>query len=259
MPLATEPAVARTYITPIDDPWAYVLQYRETMDYVAANPNSGSTAVSTALNLPRGRVREWMDGSVPDVVRGLRTARERGWLPESLRHPQARLLNCLVAAVFASGSIALENYRPSFVVDDTTSEGVTEVLATLGAGSRAIHADDDRRATELIPRRDGAVLGRVLAAAGAPVGPKAQLETLSLPAYLDDAPLSIQVDFVEIYVDSRGSELEGKATTPLLEQRNETFRRDLAALVSQVTDEPVSVGTNGVYLSATAARRLGVR
>ncbi len=35
--------------------------------------------------------------------------------------------------------------------------------------------------------------------------------------------------------------------------------RDLAALVSRVTDEPVSVGTNGVYLSATAARRLGVR
>ncbi len=40
---------------------------------------------------------------------------------------------------------------------------------------------------------------------------------------------------------------------------NEAFRRDLAALVSRVTDEPVSVGANGVYLSATAARRLGVR
>ncbi|QOS12754.1 hypothetical protein C5C07_13230 [Haloferax sp. Atlit-4N] len=259
MPLATEPEVARTYATPVDDAWAYVLQYRETLDYVAANPDKGSTAVSTALDLPRSRVREWMDGSVPDVVRGLQTARDHGWFPDSLRQPAARALNRLVAAVFATGSIALDNYRPSFVVDDATRDVVADALATLGVGSRTIHTDDDRRATELVPRRDGAVLGRVLAAAGAPVGPKVQLEALRLPTYLDDAPLSIQVDFVELYVDGRGTELDGKATTPLLEQRNETFRRDLAALVSRVTDEPVSVGTNGVYLSATAARRLGVR
>ncbi|RDZ63875.1 hypothetical protein C5B90_12245 [Haloferax sp. Atlit-12N] len=259
MPLATEPAVARTYATPVADPWEYVLQYRETLDYAAANPNKGSTAVSTALGLPRSRVREWMDGSVPDVVRGLNTAIERGWVPDSLRQPAARALNRLVAAVFATGSIALENYRPSFVVDEATRDTVADALTTLGTGHRTIHTDDERRATELVPRRDAAVLGRVLAAAGAPVGPKAQLEALSLPAYLDDAPLSIQVDFVEVYVDSRGTELDGKATTPLLEQRNDAFRRELAALVSRVTDEPVSVGTNGVYLSATAARRLGVR
>ncbi|POG55519.1 hypothetical protein [Haloferax marisrubri] len=259
MPLATEPVVARTYATPVDDPWEYVLQYRETMDYVAANPDKGSTAVGTALDLPRSRVREWMDGSVPDVVRGLNTAIDNGWVPDTLRQPAARALNRLVAAVFATGSIALENYRPSFVVDEATRDAVVDALTTLGAGHRTIHTDDERRATELVPRRDAAVLGRVLTAAGAPVGPKAQLEALSLPTYLDDAPLSIQVDFVEIYVDSRGTELDGKATTPLLEQRNEAFRRDLAALVSRVTDEPVSVGANGVYLSATAARRLGVR
>ncbi|MGB9956486.1 hypothetical protein ACOZ4B_08880 [Haloferax prahovense] len=259
MPLATQPAVARTYATPVDDPWEYVLQYRETMDYVAANPDKGSTAVGTAVGLPRSRVREWMNGRIPDVVRGLTTAVENGWFPETFQSEHARALNILVAAVFATGSISTESYSPSFVVDDETADQLEQALTVLGTGVRMSHETDTKRTTELRPRRDAVVLGRVLAAAGAPTGAKVRVKDLSLPSYLSDAPMPVKREFAEVYVRSRGTRFESKDTTPLIEQRSNTFRRELAAFLSSLTDEAVSVGTTGVFLSAAAARRLGVR
>lgn len=258
MPLASIPDFARTYSTPEEDAWDYVKQYRDTMDYVASHPDKGSTAVGSAVGLPRGRVREWMDGARPDVVRGLDTVVTHGWFPDSYHSPVAKALNELVAAVYATGSIAAENYRPSFVYDGQNGQRIEAALNTLSAGRKVVDRAGNSRATELIPRTDATALGRVLAAAGAPVGAKVDVERLSLPAYLDDAPLSVRSSFAEVYVGSRGTKLKGKATTPVYEDRPATFRKELAALIEEITDESVTVNTNSVILSADAARALGL-
>jgi len=88
------------------DPWERVTEYQRVLEYTAKHPNKGSTAVATALELPRGRIRPWMDGARPDPVRAIQTAEAHGWL--DLDHGAAPFtgLNTLVARIFSAGAIA---------------------------------------------------------------------------------------------------------------------------------------------------------
>ena len=80
---AVERKLARTYNHPsYDDPWEVVEDYQQVQTYTARHPDAGSSAVGQALNLPRGRVRPWLDGAMPDAMRALDTCWTRGWLPD---------------------------------------------------------------------------------------------------------------------------------------------------------------------------------
>ncbi len=76
-------AVARTYSHPsYDDP---VEDYRRVLEYAAENPTSGSQAIATALDLPRGRIRPWLeDGAMPDAARAIQVADTSGWFVRDL-------------------------------------------------------------------------------------------------------------------------------------------------------------------------------
>lgn len=68
--LITPKRLARTYDGGYyDDAWTVVEQYRQVMAYSSRHPNMGSGAIASRLNLPRPRVRPWLDGAVPDPVR----------------------------------------------------------------------------------------------------------------------------------------------------------------------------------------------
>jgi hypothetical protein len=71
---------ANTYDPPADvNGWEIVQQHQQVIEYAADHPTLGSGAIANHLELPRGRIRPWIDDedpSVPDVVRGLRTAEE---------------------------------------------------------------------------------------------------------------------------------------------------------------------------------------
>lgn len=69
-------AVARTYSHPsYDDPWNAVEDHRRVIAYVAEHPTRGSQAIATALDLPRGRIRPWLeDGAMPDGRRTITVA-----------------------------------------------------------------------------------------------------------------------------------------------------------------------------------------
>lgn len=60
------------------DPWERVTEYQRVLEYTAEHPNKGSSAVASALELPRGRIRPWMDGARPDPVCAIQTAEEHG-------------------------------------------------------------------------------------------------------------------------------------------------------------------------------------
>jgi hypothetical protein len=261
MLLVTPEAFARTYAPKgYADAWDCVGDYWRVMDEAAKHPSLKSHALSQRTDLPRGRVRSWTDdGSRPDVIRGLDVAEELGWFAESFHDPTIRALNVLVAGVFSGGSIATETRAVSFTIDGEETEQIRSALRTAGLNTRESHEESESRATELLPRKHGTVLGRYLSAAGAPVGEKNARADLHLPAYLDRAPLTIKADFVSIYVANRGVEHVGKATTPLLEQRSPAFRQELAELIADVSGERVTAGESSVILSADASRALGIR
>jgi len=249
--------LARTYDPPgYADPWKVVEDYQRVIEYAADHPNRGSQAVATALELPRSRIRPWVDdNSQPDVVRGIQTAEEHGWLVEDQDAQEFQALNRLVAWIFSGGAIN-DNFVPSFATDGTDDCPVTMHLGALGLDWRVERAEDPSRATEVIPTTNASVLGRTLVALGAPSGVKNESADVSLPEYLDDAPDHIQESFVDVYLDNRGQQHPDKATMTLREDRSTPYLHDLAALFEAVAGEPVTVSEQNVILSADAVRAL---
>ncbi len=63
-------SLARTYdVQNRSDGWEAVEDYQRYLEVSAQNPDSGSSALSSKLEMPRGRIRSWENGSKPDPVR----------------------------------------------------------------------------------------------------------------------------------------------------------------------------------------------
>lgn len=257
-PIINEQELARTYNTPsYADPAEAVEDYRRVLEYASKHPSKGSSAISSALDLPRGRIRSWVDdGGAPDAVNAIDTARDYGWLEAGYDDPEFTALNTLVANVFSGGSISEGYYQPGFALNHRGEEShVLDALELSGIDYRVV-ADRDSRADEARPTDDGTVLGRVLSVLGAPVGPKAD-QDLALPAYLDSAPASVREQFVYAYLENRATEHAGKATLTLREERNRDYLEALAALIDDVAGGGVRFSERDIVVSADAARELG--
>jgi len=252
-PLVAEHELARPYETPsYADPADAVDDYRRVMSHSSRHPNKGSSAVASTFDLPRGRVRPWLDGGAPDAVRGLETAREYGWLETSYGEPVFEGLNRLVANVFSAGSIAAQNYAPSFALTNGDDSHVFDALKLAGIEYTVV-GDRDGRADEARPTDDGTVLGRVLSVLGAPVGPKAE-QRLSLPDYLADAPTDVRAQFVRAYLENRAHEHNN--ILKLREERNRSYLDSLAALIEDVADGSVTVSEKNLIISKQATDNL---
>ncbi|EMA36423.1 hypothetical protein C445_03293, partial [Halobiforma lacisalsi AJ5] len=216
---------------------------------------SGATA--SALDLPRGRLRTWIDdGGSPDVVRGLETAREYGWLEGTYDESEFTGLNTLVANVFSGGSIADQHYQPAFALNHLGEEShVIDALEVAGVDYEIVD-ERDGRGDEVRPTTDGSVLGRGLAVLGAPVGPKVD-QRLELPTYLENAPADTRETFVYSYLENRAVERDGKATLTIREDRNRSYLEELTDLIESVADAPVRLGDRDIVISAEASRNLG--
>ena len=170
----TAQALARTYSDRgYSDPWEKVLDYRRVREYAAEHPAHGRTRVGNALDLPPSRVRGWLKDGMPDPVRGIQTAIDHGWLDPDPAGETAAALVDLLAHVLAGGSIKTQTYVPSVTVGRRLeTDDVRAVFDRVGVETVVRRADDDGRATEVLPERDGSVLGRCLVAMGAPAGEK---------------------------------------------------------------------------------------
>ncbi|ELZ05727.1 hypothetical protein [Natrialba aegyptia] len=237
------------------DAWEVVEQYREATKY-ANTHDAGSSAAASALDLPRSRLRTWIDdGGKPDVVHGIDTARKHGWLECTTDDDVFTALNALVANVFAGGAIAEQYYRPSFALNHLGEDShVIDALELAGVDCQIVD-DRDGRADEVRPTEDGTVLGRVLAVLGAPVGPKAD-QDISLPTYLVTGP-DVRETFVYAYLENRAVKHDGKDTLTVREKRNDDYLAGLAAVINDVAGGGVERGEGSITISAEAARSLG--
>ena len=248
-------ALARTYdARSYADTWDAVRDYHAVLDYHARHPDRGSTAVASALDLPRGRVRSWLEGSVPDPVRGIQRASEHGWIDPDLDSGTFRGLNALVAWVFSGGSIDSQWYVPRFSVDrEANRELIDRAFETLGVEYDFIRSTSAHRATEYRPVEDAAVLGRVLTVLGAPTGTKNDRSSIELPAYLEGATDLVRREFIQVYLLNRGQRPAGKGTVTFREDRPPVYLASLAELIGATTGERTTVSEKNVIVSTAGA------
>ncbi|RQG97069.1 hypothetical protein [Natrarchaeobius chitinivorans] len=253
----TEKALAETYDGGYyENSWEIVQQYRDATRY-ASKHDVGSAATASALKLPRSRLRTWIDdGGKPDPVRGIEIAHDYGWLECSYGDPVFAGLNTLVANVFSGGSIAVQYYQPSFALNHR--EGDSHVFDAFELAGIEYEVVDDRgdHGDEVRPAEHSTVLGRTLAALGAPVGPKSD-QHLDLPPYLDGAPEAVRETFVYAYLENRAIEHDEKQTLTIREDRNRTYLSALADLINDVARGGVSLQERDIVISADASRSLG--
>ena len=242
--LVTEREFARTYDgDDYDDAWEAVEQYRRAITYHADNPDAGIGELVID------------DGGTPAAVQGLYTAHKHRWI--GVTYDEITPLNVLAAYVYSSGTISSHNYHPSFTLADGDSM-VTNTLELMDIGYRDIERPGENRDPAVGPAEDAAVLGRVLSVLGVPVGRKTEIDDLSLPWYLEDAPASVRKRFVDIYCQNRAQPKPDNAGLTIIEERSQSYREELAALIESVSGERVNVTDNGVMISADAARALGI-
>lgn len=250
----TAQALARTYSDQgYPDPWEKVLDYRRVQEYAAEHPNHGRTRVGKALDLPPGRVRGWISDGMPDSVRGIQTAIDHGWLDPNPEDETAAALTELLAHVLAGGSIKAQTYVPSVTVGRRLkTDDVRAAFDRVGVKTVVRRANEDGRATEVLPESGGSVLGRCLVTMGAPAGEKVYLD--AFPSIAWDVPESTRASFARIYLDHRATELAGKRTMVIQEDRPSTYLEGLQEFLADVTGGPVTVGDGTVTISADAAR-----
>jgi len=241
--------------------WARVQEYRRVQDYCADHPEDGSTAVTTALELPRGRLRPWVDGdSKPDPVRAIDTARELGWLDVDVDTDVGRAWTRLVAWIYSGGSLAAESYQPRFYARTDENERFVktemDVLATaledLGLSYRVIQRTEkapeemygDERINEIVVRDHAILFGRCLAAAGAHVGPKTQDTPEGLPSWLLEATPETRAAWCRVYLLNRGTFREHEPAWALKEERADSYHDDVERLFTNLT-HPELVSRSG--------------
>ncbi len=251
--LFDESKLARTYSHPsVADAYDIVEQYRQAMQF---GPDTSSTNVARRLEIPRSRVRPWLDGSKPDCVHAIDIATDLGWLSDEWT-AEIRALSQLCIAIFACGSIDTAGRRPSWTPATTVGRSQIErALETAGVGYRL---EADGRTPELWPRAHSSVLGRTLLAAGAPIGGKTAKTVTGLPNWVKTAPPSVRADSAELLVRERGIGYEGKATRRIQSSRPPSYFRDVAALIEDVTGHSVTYSDSGVTISADAVRAFGI-
>lgn len=260
---AVRAAVVATYGTASEtDTATLVAQYERVRDYCATHPQQGSGAVASALDLPRGRIRSWVDGDGrPDAVRGLDRLTARGWLHLAWDATELRALAGLVAWVVAGGAVGASAWQPSFSVADGTAGDLRRLGAVLGIDWEQRHSAREQQGTYWVPDDDGGPLGRLLAVLGAPVGraPGPDLPTWTVR---DDCPRALRLDLARIIVRQRGTVRDDLSTMPIQLRLTKPGRRQAVVelLDGLLADGPGEVRTDDgahVRLDARAAEVLG--
>lgn len=241
------------------DAWARVQEYRAVRSYKQANPEASAYAIASALSIPRGRVRPWLNADTsPDPARAIETANDHNWVDLTWTDSSFPALNVLVAWIFAGGSIVERTKVPIFVVSEKTQTHARTALEEIGLSVRISRTDSSKRATELRPTTDASTLGRLLLALGAPSGSKSADQPLTLPSYLNKAPRSIRRDFARTYIWHRGTLRPDRPNTPIQirEERPLKYRRALTEFFNSLVADAVQGDSTSLRLTREAASNL---
>ncbi|QCC57290.1 hypothetical protein [Natrinema thermotolerans] len=256
--LVTPPMLARTYSgRAYEDPWDLAEDYQRVLEYTGRNPNASAGRVAAALDLPRSRVRPWLDdGAIPHPVRGIQTAESRGWLPLTESSEAFGPINRLVAWVCSRGTIKPETYGPYVRIDsDDDRERFESLVGQLGLETQEHRTDDTHRSTELTIRDDGAVLGRLLTCLDAPTDDDTRAVA---PQYLTAVSETAQREFARVYLANRAVYWEFTDRWLIDHQnRSDRYRRSLATLFQTLGAE-AEVHEDGISVDTHFAAELGI-
>lgn len=257
-------AIARTYGGDRDG-WERVEEYQRAIEWRGAHPERGSGAASSALDLPRGRIRPWFDGAKPDPVHAVDTAEQNGWLDAQ---PGDRVFEGLVvlhAWVFGGGSITTESFAPFCAIGpDEPLHVARAAFDAVGVDCEVFHADDPDRATELRAAGPGqGHLGRFLhGVLGAPIGPKNARSDVTVPDWLGEAPFNTRLRWARTYVTLRATTISPRHgyVRQLAEDRSGSFRAALAGVFAGLIgdDDSVTAAEYAVLLRERSAAMLDV-
>ncbi|MFC6951937.1 hypothetical protein [Halorubellus litoreus] len=250
--------------------WARVQEYRRVQSYCADHPEKGSHAVATALELPRSRIRPWVDGDAkPDPVRAIDTARDLGWLDVDVDTDLGHAWTRLVAWIYSGGSLAADSYQPRFYARINENRGFVksemDVLATaldaVGLNYRVIERTEkapeamfgDERVNEIVVDEHVTLFGRCLAAAGAHTGRKTTEAPAHLPEWLFDATPETRAVWCRAVVLNRGTMREYEPVLAIKEERAESYHDDVERLFTELTHpDLVSRSGHNLYLDSRA-------
>jgi hypothetical protein len=249
----TPQALAREYDPQsYADAWDAVEDYRRVQQ-LQAETGKKSGALASDLDLPRGRIRPWLDGGAPDAVHAVARTAELGWFAwgDSI----AAAMATLVVAVRAGGSISAHDKRPYWTTEpEEAAAMVAAALQQVGVGVARDERED--RPDQLGPAHDGPVLGRALVVLGCEAGDTNE-QSAPLPAWLLEASVDIRRPAARLFVMYRGVGFTDKDTIVLLSERSLAYRESVAQLFDGLVDGPVTAGERIVTISAQAARDLG--
>lgn len=262
MTLPSAKELARTYNTPAyDDPWQSVEDYQRVLEYTAENPSLGSSAVSSRLDLPRGRIRPWMNGSCPDVVHAIQTAEAKNWTSETETQDSVRGVVGLAAWILSAGSLNLDDAgRARFALKPDTRTEFQKLASTARIDYEIIREGNNSqpgRATEAVATSDGSVFARILHSLGVPPGPKSESHPEQLPPFVDSLGRDLKTLFATIYLLNRGTPNESGHVVTVQEVRPKSYLDELAELFEDVTGERVTSTDARVTLSKAATRSVG--
>lgn len=253
--------LARTYTTKsYPDPWQAVEDYQRVLEYTAENPQKGSSAVSSALELPRGRVHPWMNGSRPAPVRAVQVAESQDWLPLTTEEDDAVWFTELVTWIFSRGSITEADYSPSFVC---SSEGEQSRLGTvfnnLGITYDIYREMESGRSTEARISEYRSIVGRILTELGAPRG--SPNTVTQIPSYLHDDPLTLQYVFATTYMMNASKYWEWRDGYIIRQDEyTDAYRNSLAKLFRRLSDKAaahdIEVNPDSIFLPAAVVEEI---
>lgn len=250
--IATPKELARTYHShAYEDPWGIVEDYQRVLEFTGKHPNAKPGYVAKKLELPRGRIRPWIDdGAIPHPVRAIQTAETRGWLPLTERTDTFEPINHLVAWLCSRGSIKADTFSPYFMIrSDNDETRLTSTLETLDL-KYDVFRTDDIRTTEITLGDDGAVLGRILVLLG---GPADGAPFDAVPSYLNNVSESARRDFARTYLENRGEFWEFTGQWIIEHQnRSDRYRRSLGSFFAdlgagvRVNEDTINIDTDFV-------------
>ena len=255
-------ALARTYNSPThDDAWQAVEEYQHVMNVAAEHPNKGSGALSSLVDLPRSRIRGWVDSDgMPDPARAVQVADEHGWLLRDPETPAGRAFAGCIAWILSGGAISDQTYAPYFTINRQHPDSSRRDLHALAASLDLTLRENEReanRATELVVSEHGSVFGRCLAVAGAPVGRKVST-SVTIPQWIRDGDQRIREVFSYVYLNNRAVSAGDGDVLQLQEtNRPDRYYQQLAVLFEAVAGTGTVTGRrNHVRANQTATAAL---
>lgn len=219
-------------------------EYRTSMEWVEKHPDAGPTKAAEVLDLPYGRIYNWMNGSKPGLVKTCDMASKLGWFDASVHSPVGSAFINLVAAILSGGTIAERDLAPSFIPEPKIQTDIMSAIETIGLSPKQVQRKE--RVSEIRLEDKHALLGRALVALGCSTGAKNETGPVELPECITAATDAQQRDFVRIYIINRGS--RNRDGLEISEQRAMSYRRELADVFRSVIDGPVTVSDRRIYL-----------